>query len=137
MSGDDPGSTIPLILGFFVIALLAVTGSIALGDAFVQQRDLQDACDGAAAAAAATAVDLRGDTNADDLPLGDVDTALRDYLDRDPDRAQLHIRATLSPDRTRVTMHCTQQRDLAFGATFGSPTIIHTATSTASTHARD
>ena len=136
MSIEDRGSTIPLILGFFVIALLAVAGSVALGDAFVQQRDVQDACDGAAAAAAATAIELRSDTEADDLPLGDVDAAVRDYLARDPDRTHLHVRATFSPDRTRVTMHCSEQRVLAFGATFGLPTITHTATSTARARAR-
>ena len=48
--GDDTGSTIPMILGFFLLAMLMVAGSIALGQAFVQQRDLQDVCDGAAAA---------------------------------------------------------------------------------------
>ena len=48
---DDTGSTIPLIIGFFLISMLMVAGSVAAGDAFVQQRGLQDVCDGAALAA--------------------------------------------------------------------------------------
>jgi len=58
MTDDDHGSTLPLILGFFLLALIMVAGSIAAGDAFVQQRDLQDVCDGAVTAAAASGVDL-------------------------------------------------------------------------------
>ena len=52
---DDRGSTIPLILGCFVVAFLIVAGSVAAGDAFLQQRNLQSVCDGAAAAAATSA----------------------------------------------------------------------------------
>jgi hypothetical protein len=55
----DRGSTIPLILGFVIVAFFLVAGAVALGDAFVQQRDLQDVCDGAAAAAAAAAVEVQ------------------------------------------------------------------------------
>ena len=32
---DDRGSTIPLILGCFVVAFLIVAGSVAAGDAFL------------------------------------------------------------------------------------------------------
>ena len=133
---SDRGSTIPLILGFFVLALLAVAGSVALGAAFVQQRDVQDACDAAAAAAAGSAAELRDSADSADsagnLRFADdaVAASIRDYVARDPDRS-LRIRATLSADRTRVTMQCTDERRLAFGATFGVPVITHTATSTA------
>ena len=71
----DDGSVIPFVLGFFIIALLLVAGSVAAGDAFVQQRDLQDVCDGAAVAAASAAdlsANRSGTSASGDLPLGDV-----------------------------------------------------------------
>jgi hypothetical protein len=134
---DDRGSTIPLILGFFLIAMLVVAGSVALADSFVQQRDLQDICDGAAAAAAATAVDLgRGRATGEPhtLPFQDeqqVEAAVAAYLTRDPDRRHVHVAAAVSPDRATVTLRCTEQRTLAFGAVFGRRTVTHTATSSA------
>jgi hypothetical protein len=131
MTHDDRGSTIPLILGFFVIALLAVAGSVALGDAFVQQREVQDRCDGAAVAAAASALDLRGEITDRALPFGDVDAALRAYLNRDPARARMHIVSSLSADRITLTLRCTERLPLAFGAVFGVPTVVHTVTSSA------
>ena len=63
---DEQGSTFPLIIGFFLLAMLVVAGSVAAGDAFVQQRGLQDTCDGAALAAAASAVDLSRDAGVPD-----------------------------------------------------------------------
>lgn len=131
---DDRGSTIPLILGFFLIALIMVAGSVSLGQAFVQQRDLQDVCDGAAAAAAASAGSLDRNTDvgaSDSLQFADVDRQIGEYLDRDPFRRAVRVAARLSPDRTRVTLRCVQARPLAFGKFFGRPTVRHTAVSTA------
>ncbi len=133
-ASDDAGSTIPLILGFFLIALIMVAGSIALGEAFVQQRDLQDTCDGAAAAAAASSVDLdRGAAAraaADDaLPFTDVHDAVEAYLRRDPSRQDVRIGARLSADRERITLTCSQTTSLALGAFFGRGHVQHTATS--------
>jgi Flp pilus assembly protein TadG len=131
---DDRGSTIPLIVGFFLVALLAVAGSVALGDAFVQQRNLQDVCDGAAAAAAASAVDLdrqRGVGNESSLRFANVDEVVGAYLARDPERRSVHVNAVLSPDRERITLTCEQTTALAFGAFFGRAHVHHTATSSA------
>lgn len=132
----DRGSTIPLILGFFLLALIMVAGSIALGEAFVQQRDLQDTCDGAAAAAAASAADLdRGvaaNAAADDaLPFTDVRDVVTAYLARDPARSDVQIRAQLSPDRERFTLTCSRTSSLALGAFFGKGHVHHTVTSSA------
>jgi hypothetical protein len=131
---DDRGSTIPLILGFFLVAALVVAGSIALGDAFVQQRDLQDVCDGAASAAAAGAVQLERGTGASDahsLQFGDVAPVVTAYLARDPQRHGVHVHATLSADRRRLTLSCEQTRDLVLGALFGRGHVQHRATSSA------
>jgi uncharacterized membrane protein len=131
---DDRGSTIPLILGFFLIALLVVAGAVALGDAFVDQRNLQDVCDGAAAAAAASAADLdreHGLTSGGSLRFADVESAVAAYLSRDAGRRDVHVGAVLSDDGTRLTLHCEQTMSLAFGGFFGRSTVHHTATSSA------
>lgn len=134
MSRDDRGSTIPLILGFFLMALIMVAGSVSLGQAFVQQRDLQDVCDGAAAAAAASAADLDRDgtvASRDSLQFVDVEREVRRYLSRDGSRRDVRVTATLTQDRTRVTLTCRQVRPLPLGKFFGRSRVQHTATSTA------
>jgi hypothetical protein len=131
---DERGSTIPMILGFFLIALIMVAGSITLGQAFVQQRDLQDVCDGAAAAAAASAADLDRQgpvASGSSLQFSGVDHEIDRYLTRDPSRTGVHVNAALSPDRRRVTLTCKQTTELAFGKFFGRGHVHHTATSTA------
>ena len=131
---DDRGSTVPLILGFFLIALLLVAGAVALGDAFVDQRNLQDVCDGAAAAAAASAADLdreRGVTTGGSLRFTDVESAVGTYLSRDAARRDVHVRAALSADGTRITLTCEQTMSLALGGFFGRANVRHTATSSA------
>jgi uncharacterized membrane protein len=130
----DDGSTIPLILGFFLIAVLVVAGSVALGQAFVQQRDLQDVCDGAAAAAAASAADLdrSGAVAAGgSLQFDNVEAVVTAYLARDPGRRDVQVRASLSTDRRRLTLTCEQTTSLAFGGLFGRAHLRHVATSTA------
>lgn len=128
MRRDDSGSTLPLILGFFLLALIMVAGSIAAGDAFVQQRDLQDVCDGAATAAAATGVDLgRGGALAGEqsLQFGDVDGAVSAYVARDPSRSAVRFSAQFSPDRRTLTLRCEQTEHIAFGAMFGKGAGVH------------
>jgi Flp pilus assembly protein TadG len=119
---DDRGSTLPLILGFFLLALLMIAGSVAAGDAFVQQRGLQDVCDGAATAAAATAVEVgRGGDLAGEsaLRFGDVRSAVAGYLARDPGRAGVRTTVQLSADQRALTLTCEQTEHIAFGAVFG------------------
>jgi uncharacterized membrane protein len=131
--GDD-GSTIPLILGFFLLALLLVAGSIALGQAFVQQRNLQDECDGAAAAAAASAADLDRSgavATANSLQFDDATAQVEAYLARDPARRGMRVSVALSSDRRRISLTCVQTTKLAFGGFFGRSQLRHVATSTA------
>ena len=120
---EDRGSTIPLILGCFVVAFLIVAGSVAAGDAFVQQRELQSVCDGAAAAAA-TSADLAaardtGDVGGSALRLANVQEAVERYLSRDASRSTVHVEATLSQDAETVSLACVEHTEIAFGAVFG------------------
>jgi hypothetical protein len=130
----DRGSTIPLILGFFLIALLVIAGSIALGQAFVQQRDLQDTCDGAATAAAASSADLdRGDVlaSATSLRFANVGPAIDDYLARNPQRHAVHVQVRLTDNRERIALTCAQDLPLSFGWLFDRRTVRHIAHSSA------
>jgi hypothetical protein len=125
---DDRGSTLPLIIGLFVVALLAVAGSVAAGDAFVQQRGLQDVCDGAAAAAAASAADLaRGTALAGgaELRFAGAQQAVAAYLARDGDRAEVRAVTGLSADATLLTVRCEQTSRIVFGAMFGLGHGVH------------
>jgi Putative Flp pilus-assembly TadE/G-like len=133
---DDRGSSVPLILGLFLIALLMVAGSVAAGDAFVQQDQLQDLCDGAAVAAA-SAADLDGGREPQTsggwfLLLAAVQSAVNDYRNRDPTRADVTMQASPSADDTQVAVRCSQTRTIAFGSLFGYGNgVTHQATSTA------
>ena len=134
MMRKDDGSTIPLILGFFLLALLVVGAAVTLGQVFVQQRDLQDICDGAAAAAAASSADLdRGVSVASgsSLQFDGVARVVDAYLARDPERRDVDVRVSLSPDHQRITLRCSTVNDLAFGSFLGRGQVHHTATSSA------
>ena len=134
-AADDRGSTIPLILGFFLIALLMVGGAVAAADAYVQQRGLQDVCDGAAESAAAAAVQLdrSSDVGAgESLRFGDVQQVVAEYLARDPDRSGVRVTAALSDDEQTVVLTCTETSTIAFGAMFGEGDgVTHTVRSAA------
>lgn len=119
---DDRGSTLPLILGFFLLALIMIAGSVAAADAFIQQRGLQDVCDGAAAAAAASGVDLGRGGELDHEPalqFSNVRPALLTYLGRDPSRSGVRVNAELSDGDQTLTLTCQQTEHIAFGAMFG------------------
>jgi uncharacterized membrane protein len=117
----EDGSTIPLILGFFLIGLLVVAGAVLAGDAYTRQRDLQSICDGAALAAA-NAVDsaaARTQQLGEALPLADAQEAVEAYLARDPGRLNVRIRASLAADGRTVSADCRQHVRLAFDSVIG------------------
>jgi hypothetical protein len=124
-----------LILGFFILALLMTAGAVAAGQAFVQQRDLQDVCDGAAAAGAAAGADInRGVAigGSSSLRFANVQLVIDGYLARDPSRSSVRITAGLSADAHTLRLRCTQTLRIAFGAMFGQPDgVHHMATSSA------
>jgi uncharacterized membrane protein len=133
MTPDDRGSILPLILGFVLLAALVVGGAVALGQAFVQQRDLQALCDGAAAAAAADSADLdrgRPIGGGGSLRFTDVARAVDAYLARDPSRQGVRVHTALSADDTRITLICEESSKLPFGRLLGHPRLHHRVTST-------
>ena len=117
----DRGSTIPLILGFFLIGLLMVAGAVMASDAFTHQRDLQSVCDGAAVAGA-NAVDgpaARTRALTATLPLAAVQEAVQNYLAEDAGRAEVSVQAGLSADGGTVLADCQIRTQLAFAGLIG------------------
>jgi hypothetical protein len=119
----DRGSTIPLILGFFLIGLLMVAGAVMASDAFTQQRDLQSVCDGAAVAGANAIDGAAARTRAltTTLPLAAVQAAVQDYLAEDAGRAEVSVQAGLSADGATVLTDCRIRTHLAFAGLIGHP----------------
>ena len=114
----DNGSVLPLVLGFWLVAMLFVAGSLALGTAFTRQRSLQSTCDAAALAAAngisQDRLHMGGATSAH-LPLAGAQAALNAFLARDPSRAGVHVDAPdLDADRTTVRIVCRTHTNVPF-----------------------
>lgn len=119
----DRGSITPLILTLFLVAFLMVMGTISAGSAFLEQRDLQAVCDGAAVRAA-SALDeagaYAGPAGQSALPLSDasVQDAVADYQARGyPADPTLAMSATT--DGRVVVVSCSRVVQIPFGATFG------------------
>jgi hypothetical protein len=118
---SDEGSSVPLILLFFVLALLLVAGVITASSAFLAQRDLQSDCDGAAVAAA-NALDAAGfygsDRAGDALPLavGGAQAAADRYA-ADAGLTSTSFAVTVADGRAQVV--CGRSAPVPFGAAFG------------------
>jgi hypothetical protein len=120
----DAGTTIPLILGFFLVALMFTSAAIAMADVFTKQRELQSICDGAAAAAANSAdpqamhgAGVGGTATA--IPLSDVQGAVKRYLARDSGRAGIDASASPTPGRDTVDLYCRRRITPPLAAAFG------------------
>jgi len=120
---DDRGSTIPLILGFFLIGLLVVAGAVLASDVFTRQRDLQSVCDGAAVAGANAIDGPAARTHPLDttLPLAAVQAAVQRYLAEDAGRTRVQIVAALSGDGSTVLADCHSHTRPAFAGIIGHP----------------
>jgi hypothetical protein len=131
---DDRGSIMPLILGCWMLVMLIVAGFVAGTDAFDKLADLQDTCDGAAAAAAATAANLDRDVGLDSgsaLRFAGVQDAVDAYLSRDAYRSSVIVQAKLSADAQTLTLSCTETSLIAFGWLFARDHVTHRVTSSA------
>ncbi|SOD74744.1 putative Flp pilus-assembly TadE/G-like protein [Jatrophihabitans sp. GAS493] len=133
LGGDDRGSTIPLIVGFFVLALLVVAGSIAAGDAAIDQQGLQSLCDSASLAVVRPDLaDLRETGKPDKaLSQSSTDTALDAYIRRDPERQSVDFHITIAPDQSSLMLHCSEEIPVAMGWLFGRSSVRHNAYSPA------
>jgi Flp pilus assembly protein TadG len=133
--GCDRGSSVVLILGFYLVAFMMVAGVVAAGDAFLHQQRLQNVCDGAAAAAAASALDLdrgAGLAEGTDAVFTGIESAVDGYLARDAGRSEVAVTPSLVPDTLTLTLHCTETAPIVFGDMFGqSDGVRHTTTSSA------
>ena len=132
--GDDRGSMIPLVLGFFVLAALLIFGAVTASTAFLAQRDLAAVCDGAAVAAAQSvnegalyaAGPVAGTTDGQRLPLDltAVEAAVARYVGvggygGDPDG--LTVSGSVGGDGTTAVVRCTRTVQIPFGAVYGYP----------------
>jgi uncharacterized membrane protein len=118
-AGGERGSVLPFVLLCWLLAALMVFGAIAASDAFLEQRQVQSICDGAALAAADRTdegvVYTDGVGAALPLTTDSTQTAVAEHLAADG--ARLDSWST-STDGTEVTVRCTREADIAFGWLF-------------------
>ncbi len=123
---DDPdrdsGSVTPLVIGMMLCLLILAAGITAAGSAFLAGQRTQHLCDGAVATAAGT---LTGD-NPDTGAAGDAAAA---YLATRGSNAT----TSLQQQGDTLTLTCSTDNPITFGALFGSPTLHRTVTATART----
>ncbi|MGX7680853.1 pilus assembly protein TadG-related protein [Jatrophihabitans sp. DSM 45814] len=121
MSSDDRGSIVPLVLGFYVIAFMFVSGAVLASDVFNKQRNLQSLCDGAAVAASnAVNGQLVRDRGLDStLPLLSVQDAIDTYLSTESSRVQISAVGELGADSDTVKVKCSSTAKVAFGGLIG------------------
>ncbi|SDO19314.1 Putative Flp pilus-assembly TadE/G-like [Nakamurella panacisegetis] len=119
---DDRGSITPLVIGMVLCLLLLGAGVTAAGSAFLAGQRLRHMCDGAAATAAGAITDAGATTTTAD--------SLRSYFaDRgDEPAVDIDLRGPT------LSLTCSADYPVTFGALFGSPTVHRTVTSTARTH---
>ena len=118
----DTGSVTPLIIGMMLCLLVLAAGITAAGSAFLAGQRTQHLCDGAAATAAGTITGDNPDTNA-------AAAAVAGYLATRGSDATTNLRL----DGDTLTLTCSTDSTIAFGALFGSPTLHRTTTATART----
>lgn len=128
---EDRGSTIPLMLGFFILAGLMLTGGVVASSAFLQLRSLQSACDGAAVAAA-NGFERGGATLGEGLPF-DADaaqSAVAAYAAQAWGADATEVDLIVDVDGERVVVSCTKTAHVPFEAVFSPGGISQTVTAT-------
>jgi uncharacterized membrane protein len=129
----ERGSTLPFVLVCWLVAALMVFGGIAASDAFLEQREVQSICDGAALAAANSTdegvVYSRGVGTELPLTRATAQAAVADQLADGGTRLDSWSAET---DGAEVTVRCTRYVDIAFGWLFlGGGPLERTATASA------
>ncbi len=119
---DDIGSVTPLVIGMLLCLLLLTAGITAAGSAFLAGQRAQHLCDGAAAAAAGT---ITADNSSDALAQNAVQTYLAVHS---KDAA-----TTLTRTGATLTLTCSTDDPITFGALFGHPTLSRTTVASART----
>ena len=122
----DPerGSTLPFVLVCWLVAALMSFGAIAASDAFLEQQQVQSACDGAALAAAnqadEAALYARGVGSEVPLTRASTEAAVADQL---TDAGVVLDTWAAASDGVEVTVRCTRTVQIAFGWLFlgGAP----------------
>ena len=120
--GRDTGSVTPLIIGMMLCLLILAAGITAAGSAFLSGQRTQHLCDGAAATAAGTISGDDPDTNAA------ADAAASYLATRGSDAT-----TSLQLDGDTLTLTCSTDAPITFGALFGHPTLTRTTTASART----
>jgi hypothetical protein len=132
--GDgERGSTLPFVLVCWLVAALMAFGAIAASDAFLEQQEVQSACDGAALAAAnRTAEDVvYAEGVGTTLPLTRA-TAQAAVADQLADGGTALDSWSAETDGAEVTVRCTRHVEIAFGWLFlGGEPLERTATASA------
>jgi uncharacterized membrane protein len=134
----ERGSALPLVLVCWTVAALMAFGAIAASDAFLEQQEVQSVCDGAAIAAANRTDEAVVYTSGvgTQLPLSraTAEAAVADQLADGGTRLDSWSAET---DGAEVTVRCTRNVDIAFGALFlGGRPLERTATASARAPAR-
>ncbi len=117
--GGERGSALPFVLVCWLVAAVMALGAVAASDAFLEHRDLQAVCDGAALAAANRTDEARvyatgvGTT----LPLT-TETAAAAVADHLADGGTTLGGWSAETDGTEITVRCTRSVDIAFGWLF-------------------
>ena len=115
----ERGSTLPFVLVCWLVAALMAFGAIAASDAFLEQQEVQSACDSAALAAANQAdqavVYSRGVGAELPLTRAAAQAAVADQLADGGIRLDSWSAQT---DGAEVTVRCTRHVEIAFGWLF-------------------
>jgi Flp pilus assembly protein TadG len=129
----ERGSSLPFVLVCWTVAALMAFGAVAASDAFLEQQEVQSACDGAALAAAGhadeAAVYTAGVGASLPLTRAAAQAAVADQLADGGVRLDAW---SVETDGVEVTVRCTRYADIAFGWLFlGGEPLERTAVASA------
>lgn len=127
----ERGSTIPLMIGFFILAGLLLVGGVVASAAFLQLRSLQSGCDGAAVAAANGFGRGQG-TLGENLPFdrAAAEAAVASYALQAWGSEAAEVSIQVAVDGDRVTVSCARIAHVPFEAVISPGGIDQTVTAT-------